>query len=196
MKKSTITSLLLAAALILVSGFSQADQQYTVVSGDSLTKIGKRFNVSYQDIMSANNLRNTKIYTGQNLIIPTNGNSASRHTYPNTTTNERYSAPAIPGYSDTSPYRPAETPDTGGYSAPAYKAPIPRTSPSRGVSVPANASLQTYTVQLGDSVRSVSKKFGVTFWDLRKENDIFFSRISPGQVLKIPPKSNGLFGMF
>lgn len=55
-----------------------------------------------------------------------------------------------------------------------------KSSKSRG-----NSS-RSYTVQSGDSVWSISRKFGITPFKLRKENNILFSRIRPGMCLEIP----------
>ncbi|NLG49599.1 MAG: LysM peptidoglycan-binding domain-containing protein [Chloroflexi bacterium] len=43
---------------------------YTVRRGDSLSAIASRYNISVQDLMVANNMRNTTIYVGQQLVIP------------------------------------------------------------------------------------------------------------------------------
>lgn len=43
---------------------------YTVVSGDSLYKIGTLFNTSANNIMGSNNLKGTTIYPGQILKVP------------------------------------------------------------------------------------------------------------------------------
>lgn len=54
-----------------VSSSNQGEAtRYRVQRGDSLISIGRRFNVSVQDIRSANNLRGSRILVGQNLTIP------------------------------------------------------------------------------------------------------------------------------
>lgn len=42
---------------------------YTVKKGDTLYKIGKKFNVNYLDIMKKNNLTTTLIYEGDKLVV-------------------------------------------------------------------------------------------------------------------------------
>lgn len=44
--------------------------QYIVTQGDTLSRIGKNFGISPRDIIRQNNLRNTKLQTGQRLTIP------------------------------------------------------------------------------------------------------------------------------
>lgn len=59
------------AAVLLFGGASAADAaQVTVKSGDSLWEYQQQYNVPYQNIMSANNLKSDLILVGQNLTIP------------------------------------------------------------------------------------------------------------------------------
>jgi len=52
----------------------RADQvTHTVQAGENLFRIGLKYGVSWIDIMQANGLPNSTIYTGQQLIIPLNG---------------------------------------------------------------------------------------------------------------------------
>lgn len=53
------------------------DTAYTVQAGDSLYLIGRRFGVSYQEIMWANGLNSTVIYPGMVLYIPLNSGAAA-----------------------------------------------------------------------------------------------------------------------
>ena len=51
---------------------------YTVVAGDTLTKIAKKFGVSVSDIQKANNIKNINaIKVGDQLKIPAKGGSSS-----------------------------------------------------------------------------------------------------------------------
>ena len=72
MKKwtSRIAALTLGASVLFSTvGEASASTTYTVKSGDSLFKIGKAYNISYQDIIDVNNLTSTVIYPGQHLVI-------------------------------------------------------------------------------------------------------------------------------
>ena len=52
---------------------------HTVVSGDSLSKIAKQYDVSMESIISANNLENPdSLYIGQQLLIPGSGNEEAK----------------------------------------------------------------------------------------------------------------------
>lgn len=46
--------------------------------------------------------------------------------------------------------------------------------------------MQTYIVQMGDTLYGISKQFGVTVEELRLENDLTGNTLSIGQVLRIP----------
>ncbi len=50
-----------------------APQTYTVVAGDTLSSIARRFGTTVAAIQQANNLTTTRIYVGQRLRIPTGG---------------------------------------------------------------------------------------------------------------------------
>lgn len=52
----------------------------------------------------------------------------------------------------------------------------------------------TYTVQKGDSLWSISKKFGVTVDELKASNNLTSNNLSIGQVLNIPTKQNEVIG--
>ena len=49
---------------------------YTVAWGDTLSSIGQRFGLPWQDIATANGIKDTVIYAGQTLLIP-DGSSAT-----------------------------------------------------------------------------------------------------------------------
>ena len=67
----TSSRLSVVAASFLLLGTAGADQSYQVRKGDNLYQIGRKHGVSYQEIMRANQLKDTMIYPGQKLVIPT-----------------------------------------------------------------------------------------------------------------------------
>lgn len=70
MKKSKNIKVLLGS-LLFTSLFSVSVQAatHTVQSGDSLYKIGLKYNISYEEIINDNGLKSTMIYPGQKLYI-------------------------------------------------------------------------------------------------------------------------------
>lgn len=63
----------------------QAPSTYTVVTGDSLSAIAKKFNTTVNAIKSANNLTRDMIYIGQKLTIPGEAKEAVQQTFINHT---------------------------------------------------------------------------------------------------------------
>jgi peptidoglycan/xylan/chitin deacetylase (PgdA/CDA1 family) len=55
----------------LLGYISSEDNQYVVKAGDTLTKISKKYGVTVQQLVKANDIKNPNlIYTGEVLIIP------------------------------------------------------------------------------------------------------------------------------
>jgi spore germination cell wall hydrolase CwlJ-like protein len=50
-------------------------------------------------------------------------------------------------------------------------------------------SCKTYSVQAGDSLYLIAKKYGIDLYTLRRANNIWSDSIIPGQVLNIPVKA-------
>lgn len=97
--------------------------QHQVRSGENLSTIGKRYGLSYQKIMAANNMRSTRIRAGQKLVIPSKS-----------------------GYSSSAAAR----------------------NPAPAV----NKNASHYTMRRGDTLWSVSRRFGVSISQLRSWNNI------------------------
>ncbi|MFA5256543.1 MAG: LysM peptidoglycan-binding domain-containing protein [Opitutales bacterium] len=133
-----------AAPDSIVAGSAKpaAAAEYVVVSGDSLSKIARKFGVSVADIRAVNVLKNDMIRVGQKLVIPAGG-----------------SAPK-----------------------PAAPAPAAATMQSSG---------DTYTVQPGDTLGVIAKRFNVKVADIMSVNGISDPRkLAAGQVLKLPIGAN------
>ena len=206
-----------AAALCLFAflggGLSRADNDYMVEKGDSLIKIGKLFGVPYQEIMKANGLKSTVIFPDQILRIPSAGRTyaneqavaqanlkAKKAPKPSKAPRpleptEKVAATQSDKSDSKSGTEAATTSQWGekpGYSQSAYIPPVQGRSKSRGNSAksatPPNP--KTYVVKPGDSIWSISHRFGVSAWNLRKVNKIPYSAIREGQVLLLPERSN------
>lgn len=68
---SKIAAVTIGASVLLTGVSTASAATYTVKKGDTLSKIGNTYGVSYQSIMKANNLQSTKIRVGQKLQIGT-----------------------------------------------------------------------------------------------------------------------------
>lgn len=179
---------------LLVSHIATADNEYMVEKGDSLYKIGKLLGVPYEAIMRANNLRDETIYPDQILIIPAagryTGDVAVNEPFTEQPDDSSIVATPVP-VSDEAVAEPspeaeiASASREGSYSEAAYIPPVQGKSKAR----PRTSNPSQYIVQAGDSILSISKKFGISPWDLRKANDIKFAAIHVGQALKLPESS-------
>ncbi len=181
-----------------------ADNEYMVEKGDTLYGIGKLLGVPYQEIMKANGLKNGKIYPDQILKIPSAGKrtegdmaatATQRKAMPAVVVPSPVEKPIVVASAEAPPMLTAEPEverDTRYYVRPqygqaegSYLPPIQGRSRSRPEAV---LAASTYTVQQGDTIWSISRRFNVSAWDLRKANDIQYSHIQPGQVLNLPTK--------
>jgi LysM repeat protein len=118
---------------------------YTVVRGDTLGSIARRYNTTFTAIAQANNLSNPNlIFPGQQLVIP----------------------------GATAP------PSDGGGATP--------TPPTDGGETPAPGG-GAYTVQSGDTLASIARRFNTTFTAIAQANGITNPNlIFVGQQLTIP----------
>ncbi|WP_456277487.1 LysM peptidoglycan-binding domain-containing protein [Bacillus sp. AK128] len=135
----------------------QSTQIYTVVSGDSLSLIAKRYNVTVDAIKSANQLTTDVIFIGQKLTIPT-----AVQTQP----------------TQPVPTEPVETPTPVETIAPEPTTPTDTVEP-----VP---TAEVYTVVSGDTLSLIAKRYGVTVDALKSTNNLTTDTIYVGQALTIP----------
>lgn len=144
---------------------------YTVVSGDSLYTIAKRFNTTVDELKRLNNLTSNMIYVGQQLLIPSPNTSNIIYTVVrgdslfsiankyNTTIDEIKRLNNLSG-------------DT------IYV--------NQKLLIPTVTNMTTYTVQRGDSLYTIARKFDTTINDLKRVNNLTSDVLDIGQVLKIP----------
>ena len=157
---------------------------YVVRKGDTLTKIAHRFHVSVLQLMQENQLKNkNKLRVGQVLAIPQGGSSA---------------APPLSG--EVEPYRVAKG-DTLSKIAKRFQISLFELQQMNGfdrdatlsigqmILVPKSASASfasedgIYSVQKGDTLGKIAKKFGTTVAKLREQNHLKSDMIYVGQKL-------------
>jgi len=170
----------IARYLNLVSG---CRVRYIVQSGDSLSRIGNKFGVLWQDIASANNILSPYyIYIGQQLAIPLNSVTASgcRLNYTVKSGDSLYSIGQSYGinWQDIA-------------AANNLTSPYNLTIGQRLVlPIPAGSNIGCsfmYTVQSGDSLFTIASSYGVSWLDVASANGITTPyTISPGQCLILP----------
>lgn len=179
--------------------------EYTVKSGDSLSRIASMHKISLNDLRKANGLQKDTIYVGQTLLIPaqkvTDGMQAAEaeHSVSSVEVRAGDSLSRIAARVGTTVNKLKQlnglTSDriyvgqklvvpegsTGSSTAPSQ----PVRSPS--VPVVAAAGQQTYTVQPGDTPGAIARKFGITAAELMAANGITDARrLYAGKDIMIP----------
>ena len=136
-----------------------AGTSYTIVRGDTVSGIAKRFGVSTQSILTANGLASTSIiYAGRTLVIPGTA----------TTTPAPAPAPVL----DAEPIS-SVTPTTPAPTTPAPSSPAPTSG--------------TYVIKSGDTISKIAGTFGLTIQAVLDANGLTrTSIIYAGRTLVIP----------
>lgn len=149
---------------------SSSSLRYTIASGDTVSAIARRYGVSTQAVLTANNLGwSTLIYPGQRIVIP----KATAATPPPSA-----SAPAPSDAPDVSIIPVVDV--TPIESAPETAPPAPETP------VPAPQK-STYRIVSGDTVTSIAARYGVSIQSILDANGLTRSSIIyAGRTLIIP----------
>ena len=187
-------------------GAAHADSTYRVQTGDTLISIAARYGTTVDAIVAANGLASrSTIYAGQVLTIPSAGsnpapqpvNTTGQNTYtvkPGDTLSDiavRYGTTTAAIFaannlsSNTIYAGQVLVIPPAGITPPPPTAPAPTQPPAS--QPPPQANPGTYTVQPGDSIIVLARKFGVTQQALAAANGLDpWARLYVGQVLKIP----------
>ena len=191
----------------------QSTDGYIVRRGDTLGKIARQYGISVSVLMQTNNLRSTTIGIGQRLVVPVPSydtspllaqlNSADVVTvdYGRSVIRPILSPNAASGgssgaSSNATPVRTASTSastSTARSAAPAASTPTPSTradsEPRAETEAEEEESEATtrivYTVQRGDNLTVIAKKYGVSISDIRTWNRMSGSRLQVGQRLHL-----------
>ena len=144
---------------------------YTVQKGDSLYAIANKYNTTVDALKKANNLTSNILSIGQVLKIPTVLETETGITYTVKSGDSLYSiareynttVDAIKSLNNLSSIL---------------------LSIGQVLKIPTGASLETtYTVQKGDSLYSIAKKFNTTVATLKELNNLTSNLLSIGQIL-------------
>jgi LysM repeat protein len=180
---------------------------YTVVAGDTLLTIATRFGTTTEALAQLNSLADPNALTlGQKLQIPGSGAQVSGAAAPTsgrstgattsgaaTTTYTVQSGDTLGGIARKFGTTVAELVRVNNITNPdqlivGQKLTVPGTGGSSGaVTAPSTGQGKTYTVQRGDTLLSIARRFGLTVKQLQAANNISNpDRIYPGQKLIIP----------
>ena len=152
------------------------DNIYIVQSGDTLYSIARRFNTTVDDIKKLNNLTSDIISIGQQLIIPTTNSGTGNQIYTVQSGDTLYS---IARRFDTTVNDIKRLNNlTSDIISIGQQLIIPTTNSGTGN--------QIYTVQSGDTLYSIARRFDTTVNDIKRLNNLTSDIISIGQQLIIP----------
>lgn len=163
-------------AILEYIGYSvEQENVYTVKSGDSLWSIAKKFNTTVDDLKKANNLTSNSLSIGQKLVIPGQKESTSNNVYTVQKGDSLYSIAKKFGTTV------AEIQKLNNLTTTALDV-------NDELKIPTSTSSSTsrkYTVQKGESLYSIAKKFNTTVDEIKRKNNLTSNLLSIGQVLNI-----------
>ena len=168
---------------------------HTIASGDTLAKLGRKYNVSAKDLAKVNNMElNAKLYIGQVLKLPKTAKASEAAPVVATTAKIESSKVTIPVSAKSSSIKSpsVKSPSTSTKINTSAGTKTNAATPSRNISQKTKSATSTdraYMVNKGDNPYAIAKKLGVNCDDLLKVNGIKDpTKIKPGQKLKVPKK--------
>jgi membrane-bound lytic murein transglycosylase D len=176
----------------------QSTVAYVVKRGDALGKIARQYGVSVSQLMTTNGLRSTTIQIGQRLVVPVpsydssplladvQGEEVVTVEYGRTRTRPILAASDVTRTTTTRPETPvvtASTASTPPAREPEAADPAGAETKETESETPEAPTRIVYSVQRGDNLTEIAKKYGVSLSELRSWNRIQGSRIQVGQRL-------------
>lgn len=149
---------------------------YTVVAGDSLYAIARKYGLTMQELMEFNNLGSTLLSIGQVLKIPV----AVEETIPPATETTYTVKSGDSLYSIAKKYNTTVS-DLMTYN----RLTSNLLSIGQVLKIPPNTSEITYTVKSGDTLYEIARKYNTTVDSIKNKNNLTSNTLSIGQVLKI-----------
>ena len=149
---------------------------YTVESGDTLYSIARRYNTTVDALKNINNLTDNTLSIGQVLFIPSNNASTPTTTYTVQAGDTLYSI--AQRYNTTVDAIKSLNNLTSNTLSIGQILQIPTTNGS--------TSTITYTVQAGDTLYSIARRYNTTVDAIKSLNNLIDNTLSIGQILQIP----------
>ncbi len=150
---------------------------YVVKPGDTLYRIANLYNISINDLMTANNLSSNILSIGQELIIPIKPITEEDYVVYDVLPNDTF-------------YSIAKRFTTNVDSIKSYNNLTSNLlNIGQILQIPINNTeytYQTYQITPGDTLYSIAKRFNTTVNDIMALNDDLSSFLAVGQVIKIP----------
>ncbi|MDE5887216.1 MAG: LysM peptidoglycan-binding domain-containing protein [Muribaculaceae bacterium] len=146
---------------------------HKVVAGETLSSIADKYGVSISDIKRTNNLRRNAVRVGQQLRISSSTPQAVMENTVATVSGKAQQNRAVKAPKETARQQASKTSrqDTKTKAAPA---------------APASHKLKN-----GETLSSLSKKYGVSIDEIKRANGMKNDNLRAGESIKIPTKSSG-----
>ena len=180
-------------AIIIYTGGEYVDSgYYTVISGDTLYSIARKFNTSVDILKQINNLTSNNLTIGQLLKIPSSSeseegsSSGSGDNYFLYTVRSGDSLYAIARKYNTTVDEIKKLNNlTNNTLSIGQVLKISGTTNNENINTNIN-----YVVVSGDSLYSIARKYNTTVDEIKRLNNLINNNLSIGQVLKIPSTTN------
>lgn len=138
---------------------------YRIRRGDTISRIARNYGIPQREIIKLNKIRSVRrIRPGQVLLLP------------------------VPDGAKIKTARLRKEPSN--YHARKKRIRSRRFPKAYPPAIPASQVSGTYKVRRGDSLWTISKRFGVSIYNLKKANGMRSNRILPGDTLNIPGRTN------
>jgi LysM repeat protein len=144
---------------------------YVVKRGDSLSKIAVEFGTTVSALKEANELKNTRIYAGQELVIP------GRTSVKPPEAPKMIEEPAF-DIDEPDQVEEPESSETGAFVEPLQD--------EVGAGSSEDDSLPEHTVAQGEDVYAVAARWRVSADELKELNGLTSDTLRPGTTLRIP----------
>lgn len=159
---------------------------YTVQSGDTLYKIANQYGTSVNDIIEFNQLPTTVLVIGQQLLIPSpKNNNNSNNTYVIKRGDSLWKIANEYGVSINDLIAANNLNNTTLKVGDVLYIPN-RDNTSNTPTAPEDDNVIEYVVQRGDSLYSISQKYGVSVSELQSYNNLTSNTLTVGQIIRIP----------
>lgn len=146
---------------------------YTVVQGDNLYNIAKKYNLTVKDLVDYNNLSTTNLSIGQRLLIPIESLTTPSDNYQTYTVVKGDNLYSIANrYNTTVDEIKTINNLTSNILIIGQKLLIPETE-------------TTYIVKKGDNLYSIANRYNTTVDEIKRKNNLTSNLLSIGQKLKI-----------
>ena len=178
-KANNLTSNTISKGQTLKIPTSTTTLDYIVSKGDSLYAIAKRYNTTVKDIVKLNNLTNNTLTIGQQLIIPISDEiTKPETTYKNYVVQKGDSLYSIATKNNTTVDEIKKINNlTSNMLSIGQILKLPSEVKQEEITM--------YTVQKGDSLYSIAKKFGMSVDELKSLNNLTSNNLAIGQQLMI-----------